>query len=670
MSICKPIYPIDRRNLGTPPNFATFNAAESNPILRYDQTKITTLNVLNNALLINSDLEDYPFLNQRFDQGPISDVEFADFVFSESIDIDDLGNTFKNDFPVPIDLQVVNNLVERVGDITDQFLSNINPVNPGAPITIDSTNIQQIPEDDTPVDRFLPGTGPAENGQYTPGPEISNYLENLDKYYENHLKQPISETNLCSNVANPFAKLSSLIASSDGFINKAAGLIDAGLDLFGNIESGLTGLQDKVGNLLNDIANFSLGNLLNSLVSRLQNLESELLSLVDNLKVSLLSKIDSIANNALSFIKDIKSSGNRIFKKVNKKVQQVKSFLNGPNIERLKDKIKGVLQMNLDQFEELLPSVLNLLVLKACNMSKSISQFMNSPIDKLKEFLDSLYIGTNIAKSYSVLSTNLAIQSGGIRVEPTVRETERFEAGTKSNESQPAQKVSRPDKGNIADINFGNYITLQMTDEEREFVQNIGEDGNDFFVFAQSVKKMGVIATQQRNETRLGSQEWDPNENTPDAGWKMISERHPFIFAALRRVATKLQNVDDELSGPLTLNSCFRSRWYNRIYLKQIVGNAGAATNSLHMSAMAIDISTRNLTNQGTAKLIQRLSEEGFSRISVYDTFVHADIKDQGSYRGNWTLNYRNNNAIRRAMEIHLVDGFRSDEKPAPRQPE
>jgi len=78
------------------------------------------------------------------------------------------------------------------------------------------------------------------------------------------------------------------------------------------------------------------------------------------------------------------------------------------------------------------------------------------------------------------------------------------------------------------------------------------------------------------------------------------------------------------------------------------------------MAAMAIDISTRNLTNEGTAKLVQRLSEEGFSRMSVYNTFVHADIKDMGTYRGNWTGNYRGSSAIRRAMEIHLADGFRS----------
>lgn len=662
MALCKPLYSsVSGLAVVTElPNFANFNEAESNPILRFDQTQLTVTNVLNNALLINLDnlqlLADYPSLNQRFQQGAVSDTEFADFLLSFGFDLDTISDIFIGDFPVNIDLQVLNNFVERVGDSIDDALAQLTIGTPGNAVTVTSDASQtqndpitdtgsgiQIPEDDTPPDRFIPLDPGVTPGEWTPGPEIENYLQQLNQYYDDSFGTALGNSNLCTLLSNPFAKLASVIAAVKG-----------GLDLAQQ-------LAGKIEGLISDIKNFSIAGLISDLTSKIKNIQSELLGLVDNLKEKFLGQIENLKTTALNFIKDIKAGADRIFKQVNKKIQELKDFFSDVNIDKIKNKLKNVIQSGISQFEELRPDVLNMLGVLACGLGGFISSVLSNPVDKFKGFLDNLVQGTNIARSWSIAASNIAIRNGGLRIDPVTRENDRKVAAEKHNSTQPNTTGASDNAAGAGGgaVQPGNYITLEMSEDERSFVAELTEDGNDFFIFADSVKNMGKIATEKFNSTRRGREEWDPQENYPTAGWNMVARRHPFIFAALKRVSDKLQNVDNVISVPLTIISAFRSRWYNRVYLRQILGNRGAAKKSMHMSAMALDISTRGLSAEGTAKLIQRLSEEGFKRISVYNTFVHADIAEMGNYRGNWTKNYRGSSDIRRAMQIHLADGFR-----------
>lgn len=647
-------------------DFADLNLEKNNPAAGLDQNKLTTLTILTNTLILNTDLNPYPNLKSRFDNGAITNEEFGAFVISRSWNLDEIWEIYSNDFPVDIDIRVISNLVQAVDSQIEQTIVQLHqPAQPGIPVTVvnneQSVVTNQIPQADlgTPVTQFIPATGPNANGQYTPGAQILAILTSLDKFYEEEMGTALENTDLCALLQNPFAKLSSLISTTSQFTNQIKSLVEDGnlkekINLTGNTAA------SKIAGLVQDITDFSVANLVNDAFSKLQNIEQEVLNLVDKLKEDMLSKVKNIQNEAMELVNTINSSGRRLFEHINRKVSEAKEFFNDFNMETMKTKIKSVMTMNFDQFEENLPATLNGIAMKACQLSSMVSSFMNGPVDSLKGFMGNIKSTLDISQNFSNIQGQMAQAVGGIRVSIDQRNTRRNQVFSNFNSTQSSQRSSRSNPGSVSDINAGSYVTLEMSSDERTLISNLTAEGNDNFIFAGSVKNMGLTATQQYNNTKRGSEHWDPKENAPDAGWKIVAERNPVIFAGLARVAKKLTETDGVITSPLTLNSCFRSRWYNRVYLRQIQGNTGAAWNSVHMAAMAVDISTGNMSDQGVSLLIRRLSEEGFSRISVYNSFVHADIKDQGNYRGNWTNNYRGNAAIRKAMEIHLRDGFRN----------
>lgn len=706
-------------NLPIVPNYEDLVAARYDRSLRYNMEEVRTLNTLNNALLLSVDLTPYPTLKNRFDQSAITDEEYVDFLFTSVNDTTTIKELFLSDFPVQFNFDDLVDIlggrgtarnVDLSGDttvlvyrggvvLTEQNNSTVTisdgttltdgngltitvdngltitsangntvsiegnnkfPIESGTVFTsqsADSISVTAVGQvtlmplsessvdnivntggitfediDTVPIDRFVPGIGYSNTTDWVPGSSIVDYLNQLDFFLSENFSAAI-RAGVCAAFTNPFSKISSLIALAAGFAG------------------GIASILGGISSIINDIKNFSLSSLISDLNSKLQSLASDALNLIGSLKNQLLSKLNSIESTLANIVNNIKSGGQRIYKYFKAKIDQVRNFFSEENMQALRDKVKGVFDMNQAQFEELLPNVLNSLALKVCGVTNYIDTVMQGPVNKISDQVNNFTLTFDIQAAASISITNRALQSGAIRVNPTTR----IEVGNRS--ASTANRVNGNGGSGSTSIAPSNFVTVPITDNERQFVQSISSTGNQWFVFSEGIREMGQRATSAYQAGGCGvaghSDQWDAAENTPDAGWAVVAQRHPGILAMLKRVSTRLQE-DGLLSDPLTLNSLFRSRYYNRVYLPGCQGNRGAAQNSLHMSAMAVDVSTRNLSALGTAKLVQYASQEGFNRMSVYNTFVHMDIKD-GSYRGNWTNNFRGNADIRRAIELHLT---------------
>lgn len=77
----------------------------------------------------------------------------------------------------------------------------------------------------------------------------------------------------------------------------------------------------------------------------------------------------------------------------------------------------------------------------------------------------------------------------------------------------------------------------------------------------------------------------------------------------------QLDNARAEAGIPFVLNSAYRSVAYER--------SKGRSGNSAHTRGYAVDI--RCNTSQNRMKIVRALLDNGFSRIGIGRTYVHAD---------------------------------------------
>jgi hypothetical protein len=372
-----------------------------------------------------------------------------------------------------------------------------------------------------------------------------------------------------------------------------------------------------------------------------------------------LKQVEMIKENVDNFINDIVGD-ERLYRHCNKKYKHISSLLSEINMEYFRRKLANISNSDrmvfddpamLEGVEYYSENVLNLLLLKICRVIKDIEEEIVLEVMKYKLLSDKIVMSYYSAEAKSISVSRLAQQAGALRLSPKQKHQEAEKHAETYNTS-----VKGSNAGTVAP---SIHVATPMKESEKKEIITLTEEGTDAFIFEESVKSMGFIAREFYLRGANGivghEDEWDEAQNYAEAGWKMIAEKNPSIYSALNRVGRRLQDAG-YLGGPLTLNSCYRSPYYNRVYLRQFKG-LNASKNSTHMNAIAVDISTRGMSNLGTAKLIEFASQEGFNRINVYNTFIHVDIKG-GSYRGDWDRFYRNNRDIELAMALHKTYQF------------
>lgn len=373
--------------------------------------------------------------------------------------------------------------------------------------------------------------------------------------------------------------------------------------LFSSIES----LTDSIDNL-SDLSNFSKEKFRNTL----NKLATKLKTAVDEMVEKYKTQIENIVNKAIDDIAQLNSNIENAFKAINKRAADVQKFFSEESVESIKDSIEKRLSTMAAQFEDIDQDKLEYIMFRACKMTDDINSYMQKPVDEIRTLADGFDVTRTTLSTKDADQSINSVVSGSWRTPVSDRKARQASAAANINANNTSTIVPN--------------VVTNMTAEEMSIVRSITAAGSDYFTFASSVQNMGNVSTSEHNRTGIDDY-WDASENYADAGWQYVQTHHPEIYVRLIRVAQRM-------STSFTINSAYRSPWYNRIYLPKILGNTGAAKNSLHMQGNALDI---KMTKSKQYDFIKAASQEGFTGIGVYSTFVHVDC-GRRRYWANRTL--------------------------------
>lgn len=558
MAVCKPLYPTSAL---VPENVVDITQL-NDPLSRFNKQDLTTSTALNNILLQNVDLTPYPSLKTIAESSlaPINSTQFADILITSGLSIDFVQTTFINDFPIEIDdttrNEIINSLVESGYDRQE---------------VISSSN--------------------AEN--------LTTLLSVQNSYFD---ANDFNE-NLCASFIDPFKKILGVVQT------------------FGDLIDGIQGLAGNITNLLGDIQKYgSLSGIISSLMSTFNSFQDQLISLVDTVKDSLLQKVNGIADTAKRLFNEIGELPKAAFNFINKKIKQVKNFFSAENMNNLKDDIKAFFKKAINQFEDVVPDVLNFFLLKACKLSDLINSIMNKPVDNLSNLVSSYTNTHNFASSFSNNMRSTLSTSGALRVPPQQRKTDRDNGASIWNQANPGQQ----------------YLPDDLTTRDQELLDQISETGlSGYFNFnGSNVKIMGQKAqgwfdANKNNETHQKYFKQDENYHYDlgsnggivDAGWNKV--RLGVWVRLIRAVdATKAAGFD---LPELTINSAYRSPYYNW-YLREVQRNRGVAVNSRHTKGEALDIKKTGISSATLNEFTRQMRAAGFGGFGSYSSFNHYDV--------------------------------------------
>jgi uncharacterized protein YcbK (DUF882 family) len=108
--------------------------------------------------------------------------------------------------------------------------------------------------------------------------------------------------------------------------------------------------------------------------------------------------------------------------------------------------------------------------------------------------------------------------------------------------------------------------------------------------------------------------EFDCNDGTP------VPDE---LLGNVEALAKQLQILRDYLKEPVRINSAYRHANYNK--------RIGGAPDSMHVRAMAADITVKSKTPKQVKAIIERLIKAKklkFGGIGLYAGFVHVDIRE------------------------------------------
>lgn len=390
---------------------------------------------------------------------------------------------------------------------------------------------------------------------------ISSYFSQLEFYYNDNLAKSISG-GFCGAITSAIGQLTSLISAGAALIT-------------------------------------SLRNAAAQFIAQLQSIKQILYKIVDELKEKMLQKIQNIVDQ----INNIKTRVMSVMNFFHEKVRKVKEFFSDLSIQNLKKKIEEIISKMAGGFEEITPEVIAYLLFRLCQLSEIISNFMQSPVDTLKNLLSNFAIQELALSNVSNLGRAESVSAGGFRMDP-------FEV-IRSREQLAKDINSSATPG----LNGKSYITTPFTQEEWQLMSTLTTSGNQYVEFGPQVV----------------------NQNDPVVG-AGVTKIKPEVLLILFRVAKRM-------GKRFLINSGYRSPAYNA---KQ----KGAAKNSYHMSGMALDVDMTRFGNNLEFRntFIEYASQEGIGGIGTYDSFIHIDIgprRKWGSYNSQ-------------ALALHAADKFRN----------
>jgi hypothetical protein len=465
-------------------------------------------------------------------------------------------------------------LYAEIADFLNETGLNIDNVN--TTMTDFNTYLNNNPVLSNTEDKRIPA--------YNVPSDVSTIFAQLEFYYSENMANSISG-GFCAAIANPFGKL------------------------LGALEALKFG-----GALLDSLLNFSLADLLGPL----NILKATLSKLVDSLKSTLEAQVKGLVDSAKSIVNNIKAGAKKIMAKIKKMVDNIKDFLNSDG--SLKDKIGEFVQKASDQFKELTPQAIALMLFRFCQFTEMMQSFMKGPVDALKTFVTGVALEEQLVNKISDVRKQDAVNAGAVRIsdDGIKAARARISGGASCGARQRDGDLPGP-----APVPEEYVASGDLTEAENSALMGLSDSGMDgYFTFASSVKNMGKSVS----------------DASDDAGWRMIKNE---VWQKLVPVARRMGKV-------LTINSAYRSPEYNR--------NIGGASRSMHMTGLALDVSMAGFSDEDKRNFIRIASQEGFSGIAYYpgSNFMHIDLGTRRSWnRGHVLDNY---------IAMHLTDGFRRGE--------
>lgn len=358
--------------------------------------------------------------------------------------------------------------------------------------------------------------------------------------------------------------------------NSCAGLVNKLAQIIGFLSAGAK--------LINELKNFSLA----SVIARLNAWKLMLQEMVDELKERIMTMINNFVDQIKSYAFQIQAAFGRFMKRV----ERVKQFLSDLSIQSIKDKIEEIIAKLAGQFEELTPEAMAHLLMVICQLSDSITSFMQSPLDSLKSMFN-----------------NFALAEFGMKQMTNERVAKSVEAGL----PRMAPETPRLVTEEAAQRN-GKLRDPVISSEERTFLtQLFNSTSGSVSIGSVSINHASTPVADQKSGR---------------GGWTYVINNHPMLYVIAFRIAKAI-------GKPLTINSAYRSPEKNAELSKT---TKGVAKNSLHMRGMALDISGANLTEEERAFLVKLASREGIGGIGHYPNsntkFTHIDLGNTRTWGG------------------------------------
>lgn len=406
---------------------------------------------------------------------------------------------------------------------------------------------------------------------------INNILSQLEFYYAQNLANSIS-AGFCGSFGNVFGKINQLIA-----------LIQLGESLLDKLKSfDLTYLIKQIKEKL-----------------KLEILKEMLLKIVDKVKDAILGQIEGVVTQFTNFANNIQSNVEQIGQAIQKKMNDVKAFMQDFTLDKLKDKIKEFIDKSVAQFEDLTPDAIALLLFRFCQFSELIQGFMKSPLDGIKTFVAGVIAQEAILKSMGLEETSKAVQAGAPRLDETARRNGRKVLRDANNRKSTERDSSGPPPP-APDPEFWATST-EITSKQRSAIAGMSDKGLPGYATWNS----GVINMHSRFPSVTDCVAGD--------GWRQVRNK---VYAGLMRMG-------DRLETEFNINSAYRSPQYNAELAKK---SGGVAKNSTHKSGLALDVNMRGKSDDEVRNFIRVASQEGFVGMKVYFSggvnFIHIDMRD------------------------------------------
>lgn len=383
-------------------------------------------------------------------------------------------------------------------------------------------------------------------------------------------------------------------------------------DLIQSIFGKVSGLFEK----FKDIADFA-GNL-PSLVNGIQNFSAG--SLIKTLREKILSTVDKLAKNSLSKLKnfglDFANSGaasnnnGPVFNKVDKTKGNISKFFSKENIDKIKERIKGLIGYVISLFEKPDIEEIQFIIYRFCKLISELENLFNGVFKPLYDIRNDYEQTQTVLRGNSGYNSAYASSAGAVRLSEEQRVAGYNEGVQIVTGINPGSGGGGADSGQavtpdypISNDEVGNIPTWDDIRLQNDRDGRIVLDSNESipeYIPRGAGKGMGPLS-------------W--NKSTLEAKITLLRFQKN-LSAALGR------NVK------FLINSAYRSEEYN-------AGLKGSAKRSQHLNGKAFDISTTGSVGISSADRIVFMNvakQSGFKGIGKYPTFIHVDLGPERSW--------------------------------------